>query len=402
MIAASGVLFTLIINLVIAIAIPSIYGLENGISTMYTGSCDWTGKANTAIHLGVNLLSTLLLSGSNYCMQCLTAPTRAGIDNAHRNRQWLDIGVPSIRNLQAIGAKKLILWLALGLSSVPLHLLYNSVFFSAVTTYDYQVVWVTEGFLEGAPFNKTQWIDSFHPPNNALTGIQEGAATYNNLTNEECIRAYAQDFITTRRHVLLVVDTQDMPDPETEEEYYMFYYHPPDPETDSIVKQRFHSYGPLSPLIYFWICPRSLDEHGDSQQCRLNAPSLLTDIANGDAWKPEGYRVKYCLSEPYQESCTLQFSLSLLIVVIVCNAGKLAAMIATIQWLHSSRPLITVGDVVDSFMTRNDPFNKEMCLASLENFRKYTHHLPPIPFERQKKKCGQAASSRRWRTVLFL
>lgn len=115
-----------------------------------------------------------------------------------------------------------------------------------------------------------------------------------------------------------------------------------------------------------------------------------------------GYPIKYCLSEPYEESCTLQFNLSLMVVVIVCNSGKLAAMSATIIWLRSSRPLITVGDVIDSFMTRNDRYIKGMCLAPLENFRKNTRYLQPIPFKRQKKKCGQAASSRRWRSVLFL
>ncbi|KAK2767475.1 hypothetical protein FQN54_003632 [Arachnomyces sp. PD_36] len=374
-IAASGTCFTLMVNFAIAIAIPSTYGLENGISTLYTGSCGRTEKANTAIHLVVNLLSTLILSGSNYCMQCLSSPTRADIDEAHRNHQWLDIGVSSIRNIKAISTKKSVLWWALGLSSIPLHLLYNSVFFSAIATNSYEVFWVTEGFLEGAPFNKAIW-----DRNGEGTLMQERASTFDKLTNEECIRAYSQDFITTRKNVLLVVDTQGMPDAETE---------------DSILNNEYYADGPLSPFVYEWIC-------SNSSRCRPRIPSLLADIANGHAWTTAEYSIKYCLSEPYEESCTLHFSLSLTIVVIVCNVGKLAAMIATILWLHPSRPLITIGDAIDSFMTRNDAFTKGMCLASSENFRKNIYNRSPVPFERQKKKRGQAASTKRWRTVLFL
>lgn len=217
----------------------SIYGLKDGVSTFYTGSCARTEKANTIIHLGVNLLSTLLLGGSNYYMQCLSAPTRVNIDQAHLDRHWLDIGVPSIRNIQAIGMRKSILWWALGLSSVPLHLLYNSVFFSAISTYNYKVAWVTEGFLEGAPFSKQYWNDGLDP-HVQLTVLQEKATTFDNLTDEECIREYAQDFITTRRHVLLVVDTQSIQDAM-----------PVDAELQSsILKHQYHDESPVSPYIY--------------------------------------------------------------------------------------------------------------------------------------------------------
>ncbi len=40
----------------------------NGIATLQQGSCATSANLNTAIHLGINLLSTGMLSGSNYCM----------------------------------------------------------------------------------------------------------------------------------------------------------------------------------------------------------------------------------------------------------------------------------------------------------------------------------------------
>lgn len=78
---------------------------------------------NSYLHFAINLLSTILLSSSNYCMQCLSAPTRKEVNTAHAKGVWLDIGIPSMRNLRYIDRRRVILWGLLGLSSLPLHLL---------------------------------------------------------------------------------------------------------------------------------------------------------------------------------------------------------------------------------------------------------------------------------------
>lgn len=75
-------------------------------------------------HLGINIVSTLFPGGINYCMQYLVAPTRSEIARAHNKGRWLDIGIPSLHNLRNIAKHKRFLWLILGLSSVPLHLMY--------------------------------------------------------------------------------------------------------------------------------------------------------------------------------------------------------------------------------------------------------------------------------------
>lgn len=92
-------------------------------SVLSEGDCHDVKTLNSGIHILINILSTILLSGSNYCMQCLSAPTRGEIDKEHAAQRWLDIGVPSLRNLRRISRRRLILWLLLGLTSLPLHLL---------------------------------------------------------------------------------------------------------------------------------------------------------------------------------------------------------------------------------------------------------------------------------------
>lgn len=75
------------------------------------------------IHAVINILGTLLLGASNYVMQVLGAPTRQQVDAAHHKQTSLFIGVPNLRNLRWVGAKRLIVWLLLALSALPLHLL---------------------------------------------------------------------------------------------------------------------------------------------------------------------------------------------------------------------------------------------------------------------------------------
>ena len=116
------VAFVLLLNLILAAVAATKWNPVQGIATAYTGDCGVAARWTTAIHLLINVLSSLLLGASNYTMQRLVAPTRGDIDKAHARKKWLDIGMPSIRNLSSISKGRLALWIMLGLSSAPLHL----------------------------------------------------------------------------------------------------------------------------------------------------------------------------------------------------------------------------------------------------------------------------------------
>lgn len=117
-------LLVLVANIGIAIYSVRQYGgtITADFKPVFTGNCDKTKNLNTWIHFTINVLSTILLSGSNFSMQVLTAPTRKQIDNAHAKRRWLDIGIPSIRNLRSMGHGRRTLWALILLTSAPLHL----------------------------------------------------------------------------------------------------------------------------------------------------------------------------------------------------------------------------------------------------------------------------------------
>lgn len=113
----------LITNLGLTIYAVSSYGSNNGVGLVYEGECSTVTALDLWLHLLINLLSTGLLSASNYCMQLQAAPMRKDVDKAHKAGKWLDIGIPSFRNLMYISWRRRVTWALLAFSSVPIHLM---------------------------------------------------------------------------------------------------------------------------------------------------------------------------------------------------------------------------------------------------------------------------------------
>lgn len=122
---AYGTSFVLLLNIILAgLAMSRTYDSKlSEASPIYKGDCSNSKGWATGLHLIINALSTIMLAATNYCMQCLGAPSRADTDYAHARQRWLEIGTSSIRNLRFFGRRHIILWLLLLVSSLPIHLL---------------------------------------------------------------------------------------------------------------------------------------------------------------------------------------------------------------------------------------------------------------------------------------
>ena len=200
--------FSLLVNIVAAAWLKS-HKQGSGLVEVYRGSCEVVADIDLWSHLAINVLSTLLLGGSNYCMQCLCAPTRVDVDRAHQRWRFVDIGVQSVRNLRSIPRGKTSLWCILALSSIPLHLMYNSAFYKSLSTNDYDIIFVQQSFLDGVTlsYNPT-WIDLSSTVN--LTALQRNITTdfghhYEKLDLADCINAYATDFLDQRRNLVFIL-----------------------------------------------------------------------------------------------------------------------------------------------------------------------------------------------------
>lgn len=42
--------------------------VDDGVKVLYAGDCNKTARIDTAVHLGVNVVGTVLIGGSNFCM----------------------------------------------------------------------------------------------------------------------------------------------------------------------------------------------------------------------------------------------------------------------------------------------------------------------------------------------
>ena len=124
-IVLSGLIITLVVlilNLSFLIWFQARQRRYSG-NVLYKGDCEHAKSVITYSSLTINVLSTLLLGASNAAMQCLCAPTRADVDKVHAAGSWLDIGISGLRNWHVMGRWRKHAWVAILISSLPLHLL---------------------------------------------------------------------------------------------------------------------------------------------------------------------------------------------------------------------------------------------------------------------------------------
>jgi hypothetical protein len=207
----------LLVNFLLTVWASVKFGLDGGIGTVYEGACSTVSAWSFWLHILINGLSSMLLSASNYTMQCVTAPTRRECDRAHSRGDWLDVGVPSVRNLFRISWQRRTMWALLAFSSTPIHLLYNSAVFKTLDDNNYSRLLVGRSFLE----------TDYHQPSvkaimNEMSVSNYSATTFStlisnmheaylnssftNISTDECISTYATYYLSGHSDLLLIAD----------------------------------------------------------------------------------------------------------------------------------------------------------------------------------------------------
>ena len=174
-----------------------------------------------AIQLPLNVLAGIMVFGSDYVRRSLLAPP---VDE-DRN-PGAKIGYQSYAAWKRVGNLRRILWLILIVSSLPLHLLYNSITLAAEPAHDAYEILVDERFFSGMAFNVstlnmtqfasepgapmpygTRWPDEWPGSSELqkmLEGVQNNSSSWENLTNPDCRGKYGLDIYSTYRTVILV------------------------------------------------------------------------------------------------------------------------------------------------------------------------------------------------------
>ena len=368
--ATSGTV--LMINLVLTAWALSKYGLtKEGVGIIQEGSCTKTAHLSLWLHLIINLLSTLLLSASNYSMQCLASPTREEVDNAHSRKLWLDIGIPSVKNLNYIARPRIVLWWLLFFSSVPLHLFYNSAVFSTLSAQEYDV------YLASPDLGSQEALNSSTPVGDDRTlgyfRDIRNTSVWQQLDNAACILAYAKPFVSARGDVVAISENVNS---TSLIEWNI------DGGANVVDAQQYEQQ-------YYWMC-----SHIPYQSC--NTTGLLENTSN---WMlgpvQDEYIIKYCFSRVVDEHCRVQFSIVIIGVVIACNFLKVLCMLLTLR-KQRSRPLVTLGDAIEEFLVKPDGTTRLACLSGKSSFSGGQWRDAPSRWQDQSHRWFLSLSSYRW------
>ena len=342
-VAATG--FVLLINLVFTLWAVIRSGVHQNVGTIYTGQCSRVTSYTFWMHLVINILGILLTSASNYSMQCLSSPTRAQIDTAHKEGTWLYVGVPNWGNLHRLSRLKLVLWTLLAFSTIPLLLVYNNAVFSNLSTRNYSAFAVSSSYLNSANMNASSTDSDVLDFQDVLELYRQDQNNFKNMTNHECIRTYTASTISRYSDVLLVSSTENSTHPFLEWSVLSSSLLSPNRGTGSM-----NSWICTNATCNSEPCTDSICSNDPYDTTYLDRSSVTW---NATSWSVDDRRIEFCLAKKMPELCKLQFSLPIMIIVIACNFTKFFCMLTTL-WKRDPQPLITLGDAVSSFLERPD------------------------------------------------
>ncbi|KAK5696441.1 hypothetical protein LTR97_007742 [Elasticomyces elasticus] len=375
----------LAINIAILAWTQSSFANEDGMATVFEGSCNVAENVVLGADLAINVLSTLLLGASNHNAQLLSAPTRSDVDRQHARGGWLDVGVSSMRNFRYLPRWRLIIWTVLVFSTVPLHLLYNSVAFTTRSAVDYQAALVTEDFVKGSWWDRAAAQNITSGNITHLTQMQDRPSDLVRLDNKACLQAYATSMYQTDwRNVLVVTSLES-----TNSSLINVYSHTAAAEVFDLAWPCGNITGCDTNSLLAASESWTISKVPGSPQSQYNSVSYNLIDGSDDTTSSYDAPIKYCLAETFPAHCAVHISSKLLIAVIVCNVCKIACMLATLC-ARGFRPLVNIGDAVASFLERPDPqtFKNgalEVGLVSSgiwRNFDKYT----PMPWTQHKRR----------------
>ena len=248
---------------------------------------------------------------------------------------------------------------------------FNSAIFVSLTANKYTVVTVTEDFVNGANWILTGY-DTYHE--SLISQIQQNVSQYERLDQPACIKEYGVDYLSSRRHAVVVVSNSTTPDPLLG-------------ILDWTYDQSKNS----------WVCGTSLGANMTLLPLPIDNFDCSISVAlSNDTWYMADQLVEYCLSESVLDRCRLQFAVPIMVVVLSCNFFKLLCMVYTIYRCREFK-MVTLGDAVSSFLERPDPCTKGMCIVTKKDIEggNWTRNQPKRWKDRKSFRC-EAVGLGRW------
>jgi hypothetical protein len=233
------------------------------------------------------------------------------------------------------------------------------------------VATVTEDFINGASWTLTG-SDDYHK--SIIAEMQQNASQYERLDQPSCIKEYGVDYLSSRRHAIVVVSNSSTSDPLLG-------------ILDWSYDQPQNS----------WVCGTSLGDNMTLVPLPISDFDCSISVAlSNDSWFMADQPVEYCLSEAVPDICRLQFAVPIMVVVLSCNFVKLLCMVFTV-WRCKEFSMVTLGDAVGSFLEMPDPYTRGMCTVTKKEIENgaWTRYQPKRWESRRSFRC-EAVGVRRW------
>lgn len=377
--AATGVaLMVFSVNLSLTVWAWSTFPVDGGIAKVSFDTCSSTEKLSLTLHIAINALSSAILGASTYCMQCVYAPTRHELDNAHGRGDWMEVGTTGLRNVSRIPRKRGLIWVLLALSSLPFHLLYNSAVIKVVPPSNYGMYLVSEQAIS-ADFVENPWNTELMSASNAdeLNYLRMDIAK-NNAVNlerqsvDQCIMTATSRSAQPDR-IVVVVSNNTLPVSNSGAPITLLGRWSIGNNPLTTGSATFDVPGCYKCSQIHGNCTPPDRQGGFAADNNAKGNSSCGDLnTNGQqlyGWWND-FSVydtdnTYCLVSHRAVRCDLLFSLHILVIISVVTAVK-SALMASVLYVQTL-PLITVGDAIASYLTRPDLTTKYMCLMSKED-----------------------------------
>jgi hypothetical protein len=419
---------------------------QNGLGTLYRGSCARVKNLSNCLPIPLNVLGTITLSSSNYVMQTLNAPNRQEIEKAHQSACFLNVGISSPSNLRHTSRLKRTLYVLLALSTVPIHLVLNSAIFASLQANNYGVIIVSQDYV-----TDRTWDANVALRNKTVLGrfvydlrdsLSQGKINFANHSAKECIQTYGNNLQSTASNVVLVTTEiskrwanlpasnysfPDITKPPSNATYKRPDYNVSvsfsqtngagllnaNPSNNFTYSGNYAVSGlflqPDDPLwavqslravfnafdYRYWMIVQSINYNFNDSRALLGNQwepaswicgteytlsgktcSQAAALRNASSWEvtPTGFEIDHCLITSAKESCTLQYSLPILIIILICEVVKLASMLSTLHLAVTKlgpdqESLVTIADAIASFLTTPEVTTKSKCLVSQKHAR---------------------------------
>ena len=174
------------------------------------------------------------------------------------------------------------------------------------------------------------------------------AKSWPHLSNLECTRAYAKQFVTGHGDLILISPSLDA--------------------TAGAMKVGYFGQFQKGYVAFRWMCMDWNCTNGNQPVEAVTQAPWVIEISPYDGGIVSlDLTIEGCRSSPVEEHCSVQFSVVIMSIVILANALKAVCMLLTLKQTTS---LVTIGDALQSFLRENDHNTIGMCLAGRADFQK--------------------------------